>query len=131
MVAAGGTFRHAAEIAKLIGEMKKGTKHRVQPRYGDNIVAPGASRRRGLSHFAAHGKEARRAFDASLAAPPLPLEAPGLPSWPRSSNRARVVRDSYPFALTHHVYVGEEHPAKLWTRSSAQPAPTSVGNASS
>jgi hypothetical protein len=36
--AAGGNFRHADEIAKLIGEMKNGTKHRVQPRYGDNIV---------------------------------------------------------------------------------------------
>jgi hypothetical protein len=36
--AAGGTFRHAESIAKLIGEMKKGTKHRVRTRYVDNIV---------------------------------------------------------------------------------------------
>ena len=35
---AGGTFRHAEEIAKLIGEMKKGTKHRVQTPYVANIV---------------------------------------------------------------------------------------------
>jgi hypothetical protein len=36
--AAGGTFRHAEEIAKLVGEMKKGVQHRVKPRYRDNIV---------------------------------------------------------------------------------------------
>ncbi len=36
--AAGGTFRHAESIAKLIGEMKKGTKHRVKDRYVHNIV---------------------------------------------------------------------------------------------
>jgi hypothetical protein len=36
--AAGGTFRHAESIAKLIGEMKKGVKHRVQDRYRANIV---------------------------------------------------------------------------------------------
>lgn len=36
--AAGGAFRHGEEVAKLIGEMKKGTKHRVTPRYRDNIV---------------------------------------------------------------------------------------------
>jgi hypothetical protein len=36
--AAGGTFRHPEEIAKLIGEMKKGIKHRVTKRYRDNIV---------------------------------------------------------------------------------------------
>jgi len=36
--AAGGTFTNAASIAKLIGEMKKGTRHRVQTRYVDNIV---------------------------------------------------------------------------------------------
>jgi hypothetical protein len=37
--AAGGSFRHSEEIAKLIGEVKRGTKHRVQTRYGDNIFA--------------------------------------------------------------------------------------------
>ncbi|MFF1876508.1 hypothetical protein [Leifsonia sp. NPDC058230] len=36
--AAGGTFRHAVEIAKLLGEMKKGVRHRVKARYRDNIV---------------------------------------------------------------------------------------------
>jgi len=36
--AAGGTFRHGEEVAKLLGEMRKGTKHRVQTRYRDNIV---------------------------------------------------------------------------------------------
>lgn len=36
--AAGGTFRHGEEVAKLLGEMNKGTKHRVQTRYRDNIV---------------------------------------------------------------------------------------------
>ena len=36
--AAGGTFRHGEQVAKLIGEMKKGTKHRVTQRYRDNIV---------------------------------------------------------------------------------------------
>jgi hypothetical protein len=36
--AAGGTFGHGEEVAKLLGEMKKGTKHRVQPRYRENIV---------------------------------------------------------------------------------------------
>ena len=36
--AAGGTFRHGESVAKLLGEMKKGTKHRVQTRYRDNIV---------------------------------------------------------------------------------------------
>jgi hypothetical protein len=36
--AAGGTFRHAEEIAKLVGEMKKGVRHRVKARYRDNIV---------------------------------------------------------------------------------------------
>ncbi|MDF1480368.1 hypothetical protein PYV02_14890 [Leifsonia sp. H3M29-4] len=35
---AGGTFRHGESIAKLLGEMKNGTKHRVQIRYRDNIV---------------------------------------------------------------------------------------------
>jgi hypothetical protein len=36
--AAGGTFGHAEEIAKLVGEMKRGVRHRVKPRYRDNIV---------------------------------------------------------------------------------------------
>jgi hypothetical protein len=36
--AAGGTFHHAEEIAKLVGEMKKGVQHRVKNRYRDNIV---------------------------------------------------------------------------------------------
>jgi hypothetical protein len=36
--AAGGTFRHAESMAKLIGEMSAGTQHRVQKRYVDNIV---------------------------------------------------------------------------------------------
>jgi hypothetical protein len=36
--AAGGTFRHAEEVAKLVRKMKAGTKHRVSPRYRDNIV---------------------------------------------------------------------------------------------
>lgn len=37
--AAGGQFRHAESISTLIAEMKKGTKHRVQPRYRPNILA--------------------------------------------------------------------------------------------
>ncbi|MBE0011535.1 hypothetical protein DXT87_17435 [Arthrobacter sp. AET 35A] len=37
--AAGGTFRHAESIARLIKEMATGVKHRVTPRYGTNIVA--------------------------------------------------------------------------------------------
>ncbi|WP_168626981.1 hypothetical protein [Cryobacterium sp. BB307] len=35
--AAGGTFRHAQSIAKLVTEIKAGTKHRVKPRYRENI----------------------------------------------------------------------------------------------
>lgn len=35
---AGGRFRRAESIAKLIAEMKKGTKHRVKDRYVHNIV---------------------------------------------------------------------------------------------
>lgn len=35
--AAGGTFRHAESVEKLLKEMKAGTKHRVSPRYRDNI----------------------------------------------------------------------------------------------
>lgn len=35
--AAGGTFRHAESITKLVREVKAGTKHRVKPRYRDNI----------------------------------------------------------------------------------------------
>jgi hypothetical protein len=36
--AVGGSFSHAESIAKLIKEMKAGTKHRVTQRYRDNIV---------------------------------------------------------------------------------------------
>lgn len=36
--AAGGTFRHGESVAKLLGEMKKGVKHRVKDRYRENIV---------------------------------------------------------------------------------------------
>ena len=36
--AAGGTFRHAESIEKLVKEIKAGTRHRVKPRYRDNIV---------------------------------------------------------------------------------------------
>lgn len=37
--AAGGEFRHAKSISKLISEMKKGTKHRVQQRYKPEILS--------------------------------------------------------------------------------------------
>lgn len=37
--AAGGEFRHAESISKLISEMKKGTKHRVQQRYRSEILS--------------------------------------------------------------------------------------------
>jgi hypothetical protein len=37
--AAGGEFRHAESISKLISEMKKGTKHRVQQRYRPEILS--------------------------------------------------------------------------------------------
>lgn len=37
--AAGGEFRHAESITKLISEMKKGTKHRVQQRYRPEILS--------------------------------------------------------------------------------------------
>lgn len=36
--AAGGTFRHGESVQKLVGEMKKGVKHRVKDRYRTNIV---------------------------------------------------------------------------------------------
>ncbi|WP_298875324.1 hypothetical protein [uncultured Microbacterium sp.] len=36
--AVGGSFRHAELIEKLVKEMKAGTRHRVKPRYRDNIV---------------------------------------------------------------------------------------------
>jgi len=36
--AAGGTFRHAESISKLVKEMKAGTQHRVKQRYVQNIV---------------------------------------------------------------------------------------------
>lgn len=35
--AAGGTFRHAESVEKLVKEMKAGTNHRISPRYRDNI----------------------------------------------------------------------------------------------
>ena len=37
--AAGGKFRHAESVSKLIAEMKKGTKHRVQQRYRPEIFS--------------------------------------------------------------------------------------------
>lgn len=37
--AAGGEFRHAESISKLIMEMKMGTKHRVQQRYRPDILS--------------------------------------------------------------------------------------------
>lgn len=37
--AAGGEFRHAESISKLILEMNKGTKHRVQQRYRSEIFS--------------------------------------------------------------------------------------------
>lgn len=36
--AAGGSFRHAESISKFIREMKSGIKHRVRPRFRDEIV---------------------------------------------------------------------------------------------
>lgn len=36
--AAGGDFRHVESISRLVREMQAGTKHRVRPRYRDNIV---------------------------------------------------------------------------------------------
>ena len=36
--AAGGKFRHATAIAKVIEEMRSGTRHRVEHRYSTNIV---------------------------------------------------------------------------------------------
>ncbi|MEJ1179587.1 MULTISPECIES: hypothetical protein [unclassified Pseudarthrobacter] len=37
--AAGGEFRHAESISKLISEMRKGTRHRVQQRYRSEILS--------------------------------------------------------------------------------------------
>lgn len=37
--AAGGTFRHATTIARLITEMKVGTQHRITPRYRTDILS--------------------------------------------------------------------------------------------
>jgi len=37
--AAGGKFQHAESVAKLISEMKKGTKHRVQQRFRPEILS--------------------------------------------------------------------------------------------
>jgi hypothetical protein len=36
--AAGGAFRHAESVAKFIREMKAGTRHRVRPRFRDDII---------------------------------------------------------------------------------------------
>jgi hypothetical protein len=36
--AAGGAFRHADSVAKFVQEMKAGTKHRVKPRFRDDIL---------------------------------------------------------------------------------------------
>ncbi|WP_231901772.1 hypothetical protein [Microbacterium sp. T32] len=36
--AVGGSFHHAETIEKLVKEMTAGTRHRVKPRYRDNIV---------------------------------------------------------------------------------------------
>lgn len=36
--AVGGSFHHAESLEKLVKEMKAGTRHRVKPRYRDNIV---------------------------------------------------------------------------------------------
>lgn len=36
--AAGGAFRHADSVAKFVQEMKAGTKHRVTPRFRDEIL---------------------------------------------------------------------------------------------
>jgi hypothetical protein len=36
--AIGGSFHHAESLEKLVKEMKAGTRHRVKPRYRDNIV---------------------------------------------------------------------------------------------
>lgn len=37
--AVGGSFRHAASISKLVAEMKRGVRHRVTPRYRDEIFS--------------------------------------------------------------------------------------------
>ncbi|MER7455779.1 hypothetical protein [Micromonospora sp. NPDC126480] len=36
--AAGGAFRHAESLVKFVKEMKAGTKHRVKPRFRDDIL---------------------------------------------------------------------------------------------
>ncbi|MDT4994220.1 MAG: hypothetical protein QOH97_4112 [Actinoplanes sp.] len=36
--AAGGAFRHADSVVKFVKEMKAGTKHRVTPRFRDDIL---------------------------------------------------------------------------------------------
>jgi hypothetical protein len=36
--AAGGAFRHADSVAKFVQEMRAGTKHRVKPRFRDDIL---------------------------------------------------------------------------------------------
>lgn len=35
--AAGGTFHHSESIEELVKEMKAGTKHRVQPRFREDV----------------------------------------------------------------------------------------------
>ena len=35
--AVGGSFAHATEISKLVTEMQRGIRHRVKPRYRDEI----------------------------------------------------------------------------------------------
>ena len=37
-VAVGGSFPSAESIEALVKEMKSGTRHRVKPRYRDNII---------------------------------------------------------------------------------------------
>lgn len=36
--AAGGTFGHASDVEKLIKEMQRGVRHRIKPRYRDDIL---------------------------------------------------------------------------------------------
>lgn len=47
--AAGGTFRHATTVAKLITEMKAGTQHRIRPRYRTDILSVLRERAAGTS----------------------------------------------------------------------------------
>lgn len=36
--AAGGSFGHAADLERLIKEMQRGVRHRIEPRYRDDII---------------------------------------------------------------------------------------------